>query len=776
MSTIELSSGVGRGVPPSSMRGKASEVSRFVKSQTLGVHAVGPSPMDIDMAVPIDRKSKPLIIPKKKKTVRFEVPEKTVDLPAKLGTNFGYHDFLKRDGELLPPQMDYDVFPIEYIVGSPCSPVRVTSPVYTVVEESGNVRLESPSASSGLQYEPDYVSPVEVTPSFMFDSLAVSPNDYAIFYSDIWDRMGRDVRERLSKENPGGVEMLMAADTDLCGFCLGSGNRIKIRDCDFHYRCMFDKGYTIPFPEIVRCRCDGGPVYRKEIVRMNCDVCGAPLNDRRQCSDTLCRNRCATCSAALWGGTCPKLCFQPVKPVKPPWKPSLKICEHYTAGRCWYDNCKFLHEGPTKEREVCLAFRKGRCTREHCRFSHDGVDAPVKKEKKKSADVPVIVKKPAATIKFVAASDGPLLSTIAPVPSGIDHKYVGEVAKEVIKHEALNTLVSIEMGVPSAMIPLSLPTSPAVVNQVEVKQPELDLKLLEVKQVADLKTSHALEDVILTFQNLNFEYVTPKSPGHVNPGYLAYFLEWLGFPMVVSVKSQVVRPVDGLSSDLRIDFAKAVDLKHVDPLLVVTNLTERLGVRLFGWNLILPWACVDLDLLVSYEAFLQIVQGPTVSFLNLPSMNYLCSHRSDRVLASVSLNRYLTTSLRHATNMLAFKRSMYDQSFLSGVSSPPVSLNAGGLSMGTMSMRPAGLASTGPGTTSSLKYWILAVITGCLFGYLWVVRPRELHIRSLTRDISLMWPRPSLPASVGYCPSAIEMSHPALRNLSGSGLRRISGR
>lgn len=329
---------------------------------------------------------------------------------------------------------------------------------------------------------------------------------------------------------------------------------------------------------------------------------------------------------------------------------------------------------PVDKKNICRHFLQGKCRYENCKFSHS--------VENKHASV---LTKP---IKFVPASD-------AKLPTDI------------------------EMKVERDELIVRPPTPP---------------KFTENKpQVNDDRVNLLIE----TFENLNFQCVTSKSPGHLNPGYIASFLEWLGFNMKVSVKSEVVRRIGNIGDDLRNDFAQSMDCKHKDPLLVVVRLTERIGFEILKFKIFLPWKSFNKELLVSYEAFTQIIQGPSLNFLSPDAVNYLTAFRSDRVLSTVLINRYFTDELRHATQMLAFKRIEFVKAQMENVNVPSLPLNSEGLSTGTTLMRSTRPNSTVRGKMLSFLKSTAYVGLGALFVYLLVTKCVAPVIRSLMGSITL---------------------------------------
>jgi len=378
-------------------------------------------------------------------------------------------------------------------------------------------------------------------------------------------------------------------------------------------------------------------------------------------------------------------------------------------GKCglarWWDCCpngcyeSKVKPGGTKvnkptnrSKTVCRHFLRGTCRYVDCKFSHN-----------KGVEYEGVME--SVTLKPLPTPSSGLLKTISFVPP----------------KSVLPTNTDVEMNFNFGEIA-------PVVNVPDNKI--IPMKKLEVP---DDRVNLLIE----TFENLNFQYVTSKSPGHLNPGYIASFLEWLGFNMKVSVKSEVVRRIGNIGADLRNDFAKSMDCKHEDPLLVVVKLCERIGVEIFKFKLFLPWRSYNKELLVSYEAFTQVIQGPTLNFLSSDAVNFLSAFRSDRVLSTVSVNRFMTDELRHATQMLAFKRIEFVKANLQNINQPTVPLNSDGLSTGTISMR-----STRPNLTVREKMWNFLKLTtrvglAGLCAYLLVMKFVVPVSRSLMAGITL---------------------------------------
>jgi hypothetical protein len=227
------------------------------------------------------------------------------------------------------------------------------------------------------------------------------------------------------------------------------------------------------------------------------------------------------------------------------------------------------------------------------------------------------------------------------------------------------------------------------------------------------------------YSNLNFQYVSRFQPSvrNVNKiGWLHWILDAFGVDIYVRVKSTFLYAIAAREDDLRSTFASTINLDHKDPLSVAVNYHETLGIDILGYKFFFPFKNFSTDVVASYEAFTQILAGPTFSISMGDSNAFLAAVRSDRSTNNINLNRYASTAYKHWTYILAYQNFNSVRESIDNISLPSVPLNLELTSTATDSLRSPVLASMDRGRMSKYGLRALKTILGCLFAYPLVVK------------------------------------------------------
>jgi len=276
------------------------------------------------------------------------------------------------------------------------------------------------------------------------------------------------------------------------------------------------------------------------------------------------------------------------------------------------------------------------------------------------------------------------------------------------------------------------------------------------------------------YSNLNFQFVSRRYPPgrNENIGWVHWILEKFGVDIYVRVISAYSYAVAARGEDLRSSFASTTKLDHKDPLYAVVQYSETTGFDILGLKFFFPWVNFSRSVVVSYEAFTQLSQGPSFAIGMDDGTAFLAAARSDRCTNNINLNRYSSTSIKHWTSILAFKRFSSVLSEFDNVTLPSVPLNLDYSSTGTTSPRLMDPSLMDRGKTLKFVIRVLKICAGFQLGYLLVsmlLVPLGRNLIQLAASISR---QALLAAADATCPQSIKYCYRGLKYLwqVGSGL------
>jgi len=286
----------------------------------------------------------------------------------------------------------------------------------------------------------------------------------------------------------------------------------------------------------------------------------------------------------------------------------------------------------------------------------------------------------------------------------------------------------------------------------------------------------AVNEAAGDYSNLNFQFVSRRYPPgrNENIGWAHWILEKFGVDIYVRVTSAYSYAVAARGEDLRSSFASTTRLDHKDPLYAVVQYSETIGFDILGLKFFLPWTNFTRPVVVSYEAFTQLSQGPSFAIGMEDGTAFLAAARSDRCTNNINLNRYSSTSIKHWTSILAFKRFSSVLSEFNDITLPSVPLNLDAINMATTSPRLMGQSSTGREKMLSFALRAVKILVGLQLGYLLVANVLEPLGHNLAQLTLSILQQALQVAADATCPQSIKYCYRGLKYLWGAGSALIS--